>query len=148
MTNITALNVPILKNISQEHIAPYENSIYLLKSKKDDIICDALLSDVKNCYFILSGKARIVQIEKEGDCALTYMIHPSMGFGFEHLIEENEASKPSCHLIATALEDTSLCVISRGVMQKMLKIPEITKNFCSFLLSMQYHVSDLNRDVA
>lgn len=136
MKNNTLLTLPIFKNIPQEDVLSYRQYIDFYQIRQEDVVCNTIISEVKNCFFVLSGKVRIVQLNKENDHALTFVANPSMGFGFDNFLE----NKSDYHLLATALEDTVLCKVSRDRMQEMLQDTKIMQNFCSFLLSMQYNM--------
>ena len=128
-------DIPLFKNIDAAEIDFFKSQFSFLKYTQDDIILNGSAFEQKYCYFLRSGRVRVVRTVQNNHEVSYYDLDAPFGFGFENLFPDMVSTQKQHKAIVSAVTDVSLFTISQAHIEELLKDPRILLNFTQYLLS-------------
>ena len=132
----TLRDVPLFKNIHEDELDFFQSKFSFLKFIQDDIILNGSAFEQKTCYFLRTGKVRVVRTVPNNNEVSYYDLEAPLGFGFEHLFPDDVAGNLEDKAIVSAISNVELFSIHHEYMEELLKDERILLNFAQYLLSV------------
>lgn len=127
-------DITLFNNIALEEIDFLKSKFSLSKYHQDDIILNGSAFEQKSCYFLRSGRVRVVRTVPNNHDVSYYDLEAPLGFGFENLYPETYDNQKQDKAIVSAVSDVELFSISQVHLEEILQDQRILLNFTQYLL--------------
>lgn len=130
-------NLPLFAGLHDTEVEFYKDKFSLLSFSPDDIITNGSFFEQKACYFICSGKVRVIRSSMVTSDVTYYTLSSDMGFGYEHLLKKEPVHLTESSVVF-ALTHVNIFSVSEENFSKMLRDVRITNNFTRYVLEIYY----------
>lgn len=133
--------LPLFKGADEIELSFYANKFDFQTYVEDEIILNGSAFEDKNCYFICSGRVRVVKAVPTNTEVSYYDLEAPMGFGLGNALLAN-MDAPEHTVIVSAITQVGLFSIRQNDCDTLLtENPKLLLNFTHFLISMHHNLS-------